>query len=117
MPTAPAKPCKQPGCPTLTIGHLWCDEHRANRERYSNRQHRENSHRRGYDYDWRVFRDAYLRANPLCADCLDTEGRPEPATEVHHVMKLREHPERKYDRTNLMPLCSRHHKQRTARGE
>lgn len=117
MPTAPSRPCKYPGCATLTIGHNWCDEHRPQRERYSNRQWRENSHERGYDYQWRVFRDGFLQANPLCADCLAQENRPEPSVEVHHVIKLRLAPERKFDRTNLMALCKRHHQQRTARGE
>lgn len=116
MPDAPKLPCKQPGCGTLSVGSHWCDEHRPTRARYSNREHRPNSHQRGYDYDWRVFRDAYLKANPLCVDCLTT-NRPEPATELHHIVKLRDAPERKLDRSNVMSLCGTCHKRRTAAGE
>lgn len=116
MPDAPKLPCKHPGCPALSVGSQWCDEHRKNRKQYSNREPRANSHDRGYDYDWRKFRASYLRANPLCVDCLTT-NRPEPATEVHHITKLRVAPERKFDPTNLMALCRTCHQKRTAAGE
>lgn len=40
-----------------------------------------------------------------------------PATDVHHIAKLRERPDMKYDEANLMALCKMHHTKRTARGE
>jgi len=39
------------------------------------------------------------------------------AQELHHILKLAEHPEAKYQEDNLMPLCRPHHSSRTARGE
>ena len=71
---------------------------------------------RGYDYTWQQFRLSYLAMHPLCVDC-EREGRAEAATDIHHRQKLRDRPELKYEESNLMGLCKRHHDQRTARGE
>ena len=71
---------------------------------------------RGYDADWRRFRAAILRADPWCADCAK-RGRLQPADELHHIAKLADHPERRLDPENVMPLCHRCHAIRTARGE
>ena len=71
---------------------------------------------RGYDYQWQKFRKQYLTYHPLCLDC-QAIGIVAGATDVHHVRKLRDQPDAKYDDENLMPLCSLHHDQRTARGE
>lgn len=90
---------------------------------------REHAAARGYDYRWQQFRRRYLAANPLCVDCLnpdpletrDAFEEPIPivtaATDVHHVKKLKDRPDLKYEDENLMALCGMHHDQRTARGE
>jgi len=44
-------------------------------------------------------------------------GIYEPAKEIHHIKKLKDHPELKYDENNLIGLCKMHHSVRTARGE
>lgn len=69
-----------------------------------------------HDWEWQVFAEQYRKSHPLCVDCL-RRGITEAASEVHHVAKLRDHPDRKYDEANLMPLCSVCHGARTARGE
>ena len=79
-------------------------------------QHRGNSTERGYDGAWRRFRAAFLRANPLCADCYST-GEVIAAAEVHHLVKLRDAPGRRLDPTNCRALCQPCHSARTARGE
>jgi 5-methylcytosine-specific restriction protein A len=63
-----------------------------------------------------AFRDAYLSAHPLCADC-QALGDVTAANEVHHIAKLRDRPDLRLDATNVMGLCKTHHSERTARGE
>ena len=48
----------------------------------------------------------------MCRDC-----GIKVATDVHHILKLADYPELKYELTNLMPLDGTCHKIRTARGE
>jgi len=45
------------------------------------------------------------------------EGKFVPATEVHHIKKLRDYPELKYEESNLMALSHKKHSIRTRRGE
>lgn len=71
---------------------------------------------RGYDADWYRLRHQHLLRWPLCADCLDRRMYT-AATEVHHMAKVADHPERRLDPDNLMSLCRTCHSRRTARGE
>lgn len=71
---------------------------------------------RGYDHRWRGFRRSFLASNPLCADC-EATGRVRAATEVHHTVKLRDHPDSRLDPTACRALCHDCHSVRTARGE
>lgn len=66
---------------------------------------------RGYDYQWQVFRRGYLQAHPICYDC------GAEATDLHHIVKLKDRPDLKYDEQNLLALCYRCHQVRTSRGE
>jgi 5-methylcytosine-specific restriction protein A len=77
---------------------------------------RQSSSARGYDHEWRQTRADYLRRNPLCVDCMG-QGRTTPATDVHHVGKLRTHRHAKHEESNLMALCHECHARRTAAGE
>lgn len=65
------------------------------------------------DVRWRAFRKAYLAQHPLCADCLPVVTA---ATDVHHVVKLRDGGDQ-YDPGNCMALCHACHAVRTGRGE
>jgi 5-methylcytosine-specific restriction enzyme A len=107
MPTAP-KPichrCHKAGCD--------CRQ----KERARNDRERGTAAQRGYDWQWSQFTKRYKAANPLCRDC-QVKGTTRPAEHVHHVRKLRDYPEHKYDETWLMPLCEGCHATRTARGE
>lgn len=53
-----------------------------------------------------------LAEEPLCRQCKD-EGRITPAVEVDHITPLRQGGTN--DRSNLQPLCRRHHSQKTCR--
>lgn len=93
----------------------YCTAHEPpKRQHFDDR--RESACKRGYDARWRRFRAGYLREHALCVDCLK-EDRVTAASEIHHVLKLTQHPEAKYDERYLMALCKPHHQVRTARGE
>jgi 5-methylcytosine-specific restriction protein A len=110
MPLAPRSIC--PKCRKGT-GCDCREEGRKERQRWLD-ERRGSSTERGYDWTWRQFALRYLTENPLCVDC---SPKVTPATEVHHVKKLRDNPEFKYDEAWLMALCSDCHKARTAKGE
>ena len=71
---------------------------------------------RGYDQHWRLLRIAHLMSEPLCRDC-QAIGRITAARDVHHIIKIRDDPDRRLDPTNLASLCTPCHSARTARGE
>lgn len=79
-------------------------------------KHSKSTTERGYGWDWQCRRAAFLADNPLCQDC-EAENIVTAATEVHHKRKIRHAPELRLEEENLMALCSRHHQQRTAKGE
>jgi 5-methylcytosine-specific restriction protein A len=116
MPYRIERPCKAYMCPNTTSNKSgYCDEHQG-----LAREHRGSAYSRGYNGRWDRFRTRYLREHPLCADCLEDPLPglpPQPATEIHHVKKLRDFPDLKYKNSNLRGLCKRHHSMRTARGE
>ena len=81
MPMKPKKPCRHPGCPKLTDG-LYCEEHEA-----LHRGDRASSSKRGYNRQWQKARARYLKAHPLCVQCLK-EGQAVTATVVDHWQSL-----------------------------
>lgn len=113
MPTAPKRLCHR--CRRTT-----CDCQKKARA-VSDRE-RGTAAERGYDGDWNRFRLLFVggetdgKSNALCWDCLD-EGLVRPMEELHHVVKVRDNPERRLDAANVRPLCKVHHSKRTARGE
>ena len=115
MPLAPKKPCRHPGCPELTSdGH--CVAH-ASDKRQAARQfdaQRGNSTERLYNAAWKRFRLWFLSHpdNAICLDCHQA-----PATEVHHVLKVRDRPDLRLTASNCLGLCQSCHAKRTARGE
>lgn len=67
--------------------------------------------KRGYGHQWRIFRARVLAYRPLCEDC------QQPATDVHHKVKVRADRHLLFSEANVMVLCKRCHQLRTARGE
>lgn len=53
---------------------------------------------------WRRLSAQIKRERPLCERC-EGEGRLTPATEVHHIVKIRTNPNKAYDPDNLRSLC------------
>lgn len=111
MPWKGKVACGHPGCPELIpAGTKYCAKHSGlhkDGERIS-------SSRRGYDRKWRAFRKRYLKAHPLCVECMK-EGKYVAATDVDHIKTIRDHPELKYDLRNLQALCHSCHSRKTNR--
>lgn len=53
---------------------------------------------------WRKLRLQFLRANPLCVDCLE-RGFYRSAEHVHHTLERRDRPDLAFDWSNLEALC------------
>ena len=97
MPARALRPCKQLGCLNLTRDvDGFCTEHKHAVNEYDKR--RGSARQRGYNTAWEKLRKVFLWENPLCHDCLLAE-RLTPAKEVHHIKKVREHPERRLQRS------------------
>lgn len=81
-------------------------------------KHTRTTKQRGYGADWQRF-VAQRKADPdhvLCHDCLKKKI-VRPATERHHVVKIKIDPSKRLDPDNVMDLCGPCHDARTARGE
>src|SRR4051812_23845917 len=63
---------------------------------------------RGYNADWRQIRAEVLAAEPGCRLCA-ADGIQRTAIMVDHIVPVRERPELRLERSNLQPLCWRHH--------
>ena len=113
MPYKPARPCRYLGCPNLTNHPRgYCSEHLPLRYREEDGG-RLPSHKRGYDRQWRKERWDYLKANPLCVECLK-EGRVTPAIVVDHIIPPKGDYDLFWDRNNWQSLCKPHHDRKTA---
>lgn len=111
MATKPARRCTK--CGAIVRGRCESCSKTAGK-RYD--QQRGSAHARGYDRTWQQFRAYYLAANPLCVDC-EGRGATTAATEVHHVEKVADAPDRRLDEMNVLGLCKACHSRRTAKGE
>ena len=112
MPFKPKVPCKQPGCGQLVEpGQLYCPEHL--------KMHPEvvrSASSRGYGRRWQKASKAFLRAHPLCAECLrQTPPRYTKATVVDHIIPHRGDQKLFWDQDNWQALCKKHHDQKTRR--
>lgn len=75
------------------------------------------AHQRGYGARWRAYRKDFLARNPLCVWLCD-DGRPcnLPATDVDHIDPVSGPDDPGFwNESGLQPLCSRHHKVKSAR--
>ena len=104
MPRKPLKPCNHPGCPELTENRF-CVKHKNIHERKS-------ANARGYDSRWRKARKRFLKANPLCVECLKDERLVE-ATVVDHIVPHRGDKKLFWDESNWQALCKSCHDRKT----
>ena len=67
-------------------------------------KHTKSTKDRGYDYRWdRLSRRKRIH-NPLCEEC-SRQGMVTAATEVHHIVKIKDRPELRLEWSNLMSVC------------
>jgi len=104
MPRKLLKPCKHPRCPELTENRF-CKKH-------SNLYERTSASKRGYDSRWRKARKRFLKANPLCVECLKI-NRIVKATVVDHIIPHRGDKKLFWDENNWQALCKSCHDKKT----
>ena len=105
MPYKAKRPCKYPGCPNLT-DRDYCAEH-ISQVRYEYEHYRRDPDtKKRYDSRWRKIRALYVKAHPLCEECLK-HGRTTPVEQVHHIVPLSDGGT--HDFSNLMSLCKSCH--------
>ena len=107
MPRKPKRPCRHPGCPSLS-DEVYCVVHRL---LYA----RESAANRGYDARWRAARKRYLKRYPLCIEC-QRKGKFTPATVVDHILPHRGDEDLFWDESNWQPLCKHCHDRKTGSG-
>ena len=108
MPYRPRTPCRHPGCGRLVeYGQKYCAEHKRQHP-----EHTRSASRRGYDSRWQKASRAYLRENPLCAECM-RNGRYVQATVVDHVIPHRGDQKLFWDKSNWQALCKPCHDKKT----
>ena len=93
--------CTHPGCQVLTADGR-CPLHRWDT--------RPSAGRRGYGYEWRKIRDAYIKAHPFCENKLH-QGMGIPAVVVDHIKPLVDGGTNAEN--NLMSLCLSCHAKKT----
>lgn len=101
MPRKAKKPCKHPGCPSLTE-EQYCAEHKPLHP------DRPSAAKRGYGSKWQRVSKAYLRKNPLCVKCM-VDGRFITATVVDHIIPHRGDSVLMWSESNWQALCKHCH--------
>jgi 5-methylcytosine-specific restriction endonuclease McrA len=88
--------------------------HKLNRSQHGKHNDHDNDEWRSFYWSraWRRLRELRLRAEPLCRFCMD-EGRLTDATEVDHIVMVRERPDLRLDYDNTRSLCKTHHSRLT----
>ena len=112
MPVKPTRPCRHPGCRTLTR-EAYCPQHKP--KRTNDRSEEAKSWRWMYATDaWRDdLRPQQLLEQPFCAECR-RRGLRVRATDVDHVVDHKGDWSLFTDRSNLQSLCDSCHSRKTA---
>ena len=102
MPQSARRRCTR--CGQLVRGRCYECESKWNRE------HRPEDTKFYQRAAWSRFRCAVLAQRPICEEC-----QRSPATEVHHIRRLRDCPELAYEWANVRALCKACHSRETAK--
>jgi len=100
------KPCRHPRCPDLT-NDTYCNKHIKLYQRPSAKE-------RGYDSRWRKRSKLFLKAHPLCEECL-RQDKITPSTVVDHIISHRGDEKLMWDNCNWQALCKRCHDRKTGK--
>lgn len=113
----PRRSCAHPGCREWAVKGSYCAQHaaeweaklRARRAAYARRadEERPSADSRGYTFEWRKARKAWIIRHPLCAIC------GAPATDVDHIIPHRGNRELFWDTGNWQSLCHECHSRKS----
>ena len=111
---SPFRRCAYPTCPVLVSEGTGsrCPTHQAAagaQRRAYDRARSTDPFRIYSSPEWRTFRAQILAQRPTCADCGGV------ATDLDHLIPVREAPARALDPSNVVPRCHRDHARRTSR--
>ena len=126
MPLRSLRECRNPHCAKLTRSKEgYCDEHiqeylnkieeykKNNRYRYDRKYDIKRDPKIEKFYRSKAWRDKreyiLIRDNGLCQRCL-SYNRITHATDVHHIVKLKDDYTKRLDNDNLVSVCSKCHK-------
>ena len=110
MPVGVLRPCAAPGCAAL-VERGYCRAHR-----WVIDARRGSPSARGYDRTWQRLRKLKLAANPLCeigTHCANLPITRRLATEVDHIIPIRDRPDLRLVWSNLQSACHRCHSAKT----
>jgi len=113
MPSKPKRPCRHIGCTALTT-EGYCEAHlkiqqEKRKEQYKNRP----AYHSWYSTTrWKALRIQYLKAHPLCVECLKAD-RIQPSTVVDHKRPHRGNQVLFWDLNNFEALCKKCHDLKT----
>lgn len=122
MASKPKKPCCKVGCRNLTT-ERYCSNHQhiaeqENKDRYKyyDQYQRDKKTAKFYNSaEWKSLKQqALIRDKGLCQDCLDKQ-KITIATEVDHIIPIKERWDLRLVLGNLRSLCHRCHMRKTAR--
>ena len=113
MPSKPMRPCRHPGCRTLTHGG-YCESHQPKRN--GSRSEEAKSWHAFYNTrEWKDdLRPTQLLQQPYCEECAKL-GLRVRATDVDHRVDHKGSWSVFIDRSNLRSLCHSCHSRKTAR--
>ena len=120
MAGLPKRPCRHQGCVDYALdGKRFCAAHYKEHENMRKRESRAERGRpwwsRLYDRpEWKDRKAAFLRRNPLCAECAKFNV-VRGAEVVDHIVPHCGDMELFWDESNWQPLCAQCHNEKTAR--
>lgn len=105
------KVCNHPMCTKIAEqGSAYCESH-VKAETKNTRS----STQMGYDYRWQKIRKVHLQKNPLCVECMRTQGIVTVATVVDHITPHKGNRQLFYDIGNHQSLCVSCHNRKSAK--
>lgn len=111
-----SKPCRDPGCGSLTKAkHGFCDDHAGQASNWQRKRPTGSTTARGYGHAWRRLRAEILARDSYLCQCEDctAQGRVTPANEVDHIIEKVDGGTD--DPSNLRAINDVCHKRKTAR--
>ena len=116
MSLRPKSICCYAGCHKTIDKPAYCDAHQRIMD--LKEKNRKNNHRseftKFYNWEWRKFRDRYVKEHPLCIHCLAKEILT-PTQEVDHIRPHQGSKDLFWDESNLQPLCKSCHSSKTVK--